>query len=330
IGIEMDKDLRVSIIIPVFNCEQYIEECLNSAINQSYKNIEIIVIDDGSTDGTLDVCNEIKNKHPEIVIKSQENKGVSDARNKGIEIASGDWICFLDADDYLPADYVKGLVDSIDNADLVCCKYCMFENTDDIKKEKELSDNKLFDREESLSELLLGKNILGTPWGKLFKKSIISDNNLRFDKELIVCEDLLFCVQYANTISKCIFTNQSKYYYRKNDSSFNAKMRKRWDDSYLQRIDVCNRIQELLGDSKSKRLGKSLKYQGYFSYARIYEYLCSSTEKNQKVEEKKAARRTIRKNNYIYIWFMFKTKSFKKENFIFFIKNILRGFGYQS
>src|SRR5690554_7984530 len=95
---------KISVIIPVYNKAPYLEQCLNSVINQTYKNLEIIIIDDGSTDNSLEICEKYRKKDERIQLISQENQGVSVARNKGIQKASGEWIYFLDADDYLELD----------------------------------------------------------------------------------------------------------------------------------------------------------------------------------------------------------------------------------
>lgn len=327
----MDKSL-VSIIIPVHNCETYIEECLNSIVNQTYKNIEIVVVDDGSTDRTFDICTNFQKTHPEIILKTQANKGVSSARNSGIESSKGEYVCFVDADDFIPTDYVSGLIENArEEIDFTCCNYSMFENIGLIKDRSKDITKKTMDKDEMIGELLLGNNILGTPWGKLFKRSIIKEGNIIFDEGLKVCEDLLFCIQYAIKANNNIYTAKPTYFYRKNEGSFNARMKSKWDDIYLQRIDVIERIGRLLNDNGlSSEVKKPLKYQIYFSNTRVFEYLCASTEKEQKRELKKKTRRVIRKYNYLYIWYMFKTKNFKKANIMFFTKNILRGFGYNS
>lgn len=324
----MDK--RVSIIIPIYNGEDYIEECLNSIFDQTYQNIEVIVVNDGSTDKSYEICASVQKEHPEMILKTQENKGVSSARNVGLIVATGDYISFVDADDFVPKNYVESFVRNIDeNVDFVCCPYSLFESIDDIQDETS-STKEILNRDEIVSELLLGSKNSGIT-GKLIKKSIVTKNDLKFDEDIIVCEELLFFIEYAVTTNKTVFTNETKYYIRQNDTSFNAKMQKQWDDVYLQRLDVCERIKEILKDNNIfSKVNRPMKYQYYFSNCRIYEFLCASTEKSQKTELKKEARRVIRKYNYLYIWYMFKTKNVKKANMIFFIKNIFRGFGYQS
>ena len=103
----------VSVIIPIYNAEDYIEKCLNSIINQDYRSLEILVINDGSNDGSLEICKRIALHDERIQIISTENCGVSRARNKGLSLASGQYICFIDADDYVDKDYIKKYVDVI-------------------------------------------------------------------------------------------------------------------------------------------------------------------------------------------------------------------------
>ena len=124
----MEKD-KVSIIVPVYNVEKYIEKCLNSLISQSYRNIEIILIDDGSKDNSGKICDKYKKKDPRIKVIHKENAGVSEARNSGIQKATGKYLCFVDADDFVMNDYIKYLhkLIAINCSDIAVCAK-MFSN----------------------------------------------------------------------------------------------------------------------------------------------------------------------------------------------------------
>ena len=105
----MQKKKKISIIIPVYNVEKYLSRCLESVINQSYKNIEIIIVNDGSTDNSFDICNKYKKKDKRVILIDQNNQGLSGARNTGLKHATGEYICFIDSDDYVEKDYVEYL-----------------------------------------------------------------------------------------------------------------------------------------------------------------------------------------------------------------------------
>jgi glycosyltransferase involved in cell wall biosynthesis len=113
--------MKVSVIVPVYNVYEYIEKCLDSLVNQTYKNIEIILINDGSTDNSLDIIKKYQKKHENIIVINQENHGQGYARNKGIEKSNGEFIMFVDSDDYVDTDIVKKLVGSIKDNDAVVC-----------------------------------------------------------------------------------------------------------------------------------------------------------------------------------------------------------------
>ena len=122
--------MKVSIIVPVYNMEKRLNKCLDSLINQTYKNIEIIVVNDGSMDHSLDIIREYQAKDSRINVINQRNMGISEARNNGLAIATGDYLCFADSDDYVELDMIEELVNKIttDKSDIVVCDYYMFDD----------------------------------------------------------------------------------------------------------------------------------------------------------------------------------------------------------
>ena len=168
----------VSIIVPVYKVEKYLDRCVESLVNQTYKNIEIILVDDGSPDNCPEMCDAWAQKDSRIVVIHKENGGVSSARNKGLESARGEWIWFVDSDDYVELFALEKLVPMTDNSDLI-----IFDTRID---ELYVKDDRFFDNYYFMYRFGFG------PCNKLYKKSIITENNLKFDVEEAIGEDLLF------------------------------------------------------------------------------------------------------------------------------------------
>ncbi len=204
----------VSIIIPSYNVERYISRGINSCINQTYKNIEIIVVDDGSTDGTLDVINRMS-CDPRIKVFSKENGGVSSARNFALNLSKGDYCLFLDSDDWLEPETVEVLVAEINKkkSDLICAdRYFAYFNEDgSIRKENQAKENivKYISQKDGLLHLGTGIYSLQSSCYKLFKKAIIEEHNIRFKEELYHGEDGLFVFEYLNKIDGFVYISKA-------------------------------------------------------------------------------------------------------------------------
>ena len=185
----MDEKL-VSVIIPAYNIEDYIGRCLDSIISQTYKNLEIIVVDDGSRDHTGEILDNYAKKDRRIKVIHKENGGVSSARNKGIEAAEGDYIGFIDGDDLIESEMYKTLVDLLEeeNADIAHCGYQMV-FPDRVDYYHNTGKKKIQTTEEGLKDLLSGEMIEPGLVNKLYKKELIK--NCRLDETVKINEDLL-------------------------------------------------------------------------------------------------------------------------------------------
>lgn len=220
-----DGEPLISIIVPVYNVEQYIGRCLRSLIKQSYENIEIILIDDGSEDGSADICEAYARAESRIRVIRQVHKGVSAARNAGLSAANGSYIIFVDSDDWVLQHYVETLyrLMVIHKAQLAMVgKYCKRgPTTNNVFINSPKLYTKTMTAEQTLDNILDEKMYLGYVWNKMFHKAIIDDNNLRFSEEISIWEDLLFCCQYILKISKAVYSNDKLYVYniRHNSSS---------------------------------------------------------------------------------------------------------------
>lgn len=209
--IKKNEEAKISVIVPVYNSKEYVDKCITSILNQTYKNLEIILVDDGSSDNSLEVCKKFENIDNRIKCIHIKNNGVSTARNIGLDISTGEFIGFVDSDDIIEKDMYEKLYDNIikNKTDLVICNY---KPNNDFKNISKIISNKL-----ALEYLFYKDKYRGYVWNKLYKKSLIS--NQRFDKDIHVCEDLLFNCKYILKCKKISIINEKLYNYIKNSNS---------------------------------------------------------------------------------------------------------------
>ncbi|MEE1035336.1 MAG: glycosyltransferase, partial [Agathobacter sp.] len=191
---------KYSIIIPVYNSEKYLEECIESVLKQTYKEIEIIIVNDGSYDSSENIINRYAKNDNRIIYLKQKNAGVSAARNLGIKSATGKWITFVDSDDTVRESYIECVDKLILNIDMDMFMYGtdQTENICDIFK---------LTKSES-AELCMDENkTAGYVWNKFFKRDIIFNNNIKFNTQISVCEDLLFCFNYIQYVDIAYYYN---------------------------------------------------------------------------------------------------------------------------
>lgn len=201
---------KVSIIVPVYNAEKYLEECIDSLINQTYENIEIILVNDGSTDNSLNICKEYE-KYTNLRVITQENQGVSTARNKGLETSTGEYIMFVDSDDYIEPNMVEEMIKGVINSDMVICEYNeKYQNS--IIPIKIRSDLNKINAKEAI--LLTFDTAGGYLWNKIFKKETIIKNNFKFDSNIHMLEDQLFVIKYMSKINEITIIHKCLYNYR--------------------------------------------------------------------------------------------------------------------
>lgn len=205
-------DPQISIIIPIYNAEKYIKRCVSSVIDQSYDKLEILLVNDGSTDNSLNICEAFATKDNRIKVISQDNGGVSKARNTGLRLAKGEYVMFLDSDDYMLPDMCKTMLDVLysKQADCVICGiqepegglWCPQKNID----YSTLAD---FKRDFIYQ---LNTELLSPCWNKIFKRQLIT--NL-FNEEISFGEDLIFDLEYLNNCSRLSFITTPLVYHEK-------------------------------------------------------------------------------------------------------------------
>lgn len=167
----------ISVIVPVYKVEKYIHKCIESIINQTYDNLEIILIDDGSPDNCPKICDEYALRDNRIKVIHQENKGLSSARNKGIELAKGEYIGFVDSDDFVEPSMFQDLYNAIvkNNADISICNFYVINNKSKEKIIKNGLKNKQYYKIEALREILLDNEIQSYAWNKLYKRELFKN-----------------------------------------------------------------------------------------------------------------------------------------------------------
>lgn len=217
------KKHKISIIVPVYNVQDYVERCMESLVNQTYKNIEIIVVNDGSTDTSGKICEELSKKDDRIKVYHKENGGLSDARNYGLRYATGDYIGFIDSDDYVKPEMFEVLYNNIirESADVSEIDFAITNSKEYLKKKRN-SMYKVFSGEQSLIEFFKGNNIENSVWCKLYRKELI--DGLHFEKG-ITSEDFPFNFQVLLRASKVVVDTRDFYcyYYMREDSIINKK-----------------------------------------------------------------------------------------------------------
>lgn len=234
----------ISIIIPVYNGEKYLEDCLNSIKNQTFENLEVIIIDDGSSDGSINIARNFVENDGRFIIIETENRGVSRARNLGLEIAKGEYIGFVDCDDIIePRMYEKlySILEEICDNNVIAC--CSFNNQINNLNIISRDNNKIeiWNNEKSISELFVNKLVQGFVWNKLYPKKILKDK-IYFDYKIFSHEDLLFNFKVLeNNSVKIAFTNEELYHYRINESGcmFSSRFSKK-------RLTAINAYEQML------------------------------------------------------------------------------------
>lgn len=201
---------KVSIIVPAYNCEKYIKRCLNSLVNQTYPNLEILVCNDGSKDNTLDILYEYAKRFNNIKIIDKPNGGVSSARNACLKIASGDYIGFCDSDDFVEIDMYEKLVKAIESNNYDLCAV----NTDCIYPDKHvIIDSGIRNNQDNHKLLIDAYTVL---WNKLYKKELLEGI---FMKEGYIYEDVLFLYQIYPRVKRMGSIDETLYHYPQNDNS---------------------------------------------------------------------------------------------------------------
>lgn len=239
---------KLSIIVPVYNVEKYINKCIDSILNQTFWDFELLLIDDGSTDNSGKICDEYAKRDKRIVCVHKENGGVSAARNKGLDIAKGDYIGFVDGDDYIHKDMYKELIYHLekDNADVsICSATLVFGNYN--KSEANTGEVYFFCGKKTCYENLLLNNFGFSICNKIFKRDLCE--SLRFDVEMKVAEDSYFNYLALKHVNKVVKINKALYFYVKEREG--SAMSSDFSDCHMQILEYYKLVYEDIKNEES-------------------------------------------------------------------------------
>lgn len=246
----------ISIIVPVYNVEQYVDECLKSLLNQSYPNIEIILVDDGSKDKSSIICDEYSSKYSNVHVVHKKNEGLGFARNTGIDNCHGEYLLFIDSDDYVANNYVEKMFNNLvkTQSDACMCGYTAFDGNVKNKVKNGLAGN-IFSNSEIIYKIIpmmCGRDKHGTSVQMsscmvMYKYSIINENKIKFFSEReFISEDLLFNINYLSHCKKVVCTEGTDYFYRYNPTSLtHVYLKERFDKQKIMTNKVIEETKKL-------------------------------------------------------------------------------------
>ena len=269
----------ISIIVPIYKVEKYLDRCINSILNQTFKDFELILVDDGSPDRCGDICEEYAKKDKRIKVIHKENGGLSDARNAGLDIATGKFIGFIDSDDFIHKDMYMVLYDAIikSKSDISQCKFKYFSKEDELNKNI-INDGKyeIYNNINAIEEIIDNKNLNTNVWNKLYKRELFND--IRFPKGKIHEDEFVtYKVFYrAKTVS---YVNKELYYYFSNDTGImkNLNINSKFD--WIEAIEERNEF--LLSIKEKSLFNKSNSYL-FFNLIKIRYNIKKSEELKNK------------------------------------------------
>lgn len=327
--------ILVSIIVPIFNSETNLTECINSLINQSLIDIEIILINDGSIDNSRKIIEKFSEIDNRIKIINKKNEGVSATRNLGIKLARGKFVGFIDSDDYINCKmYEKLYYKAIkQNAKLSMCKFSIINekcnhdekwnfNYEDVKSAEFILKNMIGpDNESDFNKLV---SLMGSTCRCIYNKDVLVKNSIFFNEEITYAEDLLFNIRYLTKINKVVLINEILYYYRDNENSLSRGYR---NDLFIMIKKLTNEIERYLRDNNMILMDKRLNF-AYFKYGielmKNETKLVHSINNNRYTNIKKIVkdgdfdkkikainiRKLGLKNKFMYLMFKYKLTSF--------------------
>lgn len=287
----------VSIIIPIYNVEKYLSACLDSIIGQTYKELEIILVNDGSTDNCPQVCEEYTAKDKRIKVIHKENGGLSDARNAGFEIATGEFISFVDSDDLISPDFCEKLINALlsNDADIAECGFLKFENPEDIKqfKNSESQKSEVMDTETAL-RCLMEISEAAVVWNKIYRKEVI--DNLRFPVRKINEDEYWTYKVFGNT-RKIIKIPDTMYYYRQQQGSIMGQ------NYSLKRLDGLQAFEERIIYMKNHfpNLENTAVRMYCFGGMHHYHQICIHPETDPKKVYRKKLRKLVKSYNKLSV-----------------------------
>lgn len=255
----MDK---VSIIVPVYNVENDLAYCIDSILSQTYENIELLLIDDGSSDSSPEICDEYAKKDKRVRVYHRKNGGVSSARNYGLDNAEGEYVLFVDSDDRIAPDTVKDNINLAiaNNLDMVIFSFYYHITAQDCINPNIIDKSFCGNHEDFFNEcfnLLIDKELINAPWNKFIRREIIEKNGIRFNENFSICEDMAFSVETLSACERIMLNNKIYYdYYIKQSGSLVFKFHENYFEAlsnfYRLAMEYCNKYKD--NEEQKKKL----------------------------------------------------------------------------
>lgn len=258
---------KISIIVPIYNVEKYLSQCIDSILSQTYKNLEIILIDDGTKDSSGMICDDYAKKDNRIKVIHQKNMGLSGARNTGLKNSTGDLITFVDSDDFIDNKMFETMLLSIkeNDADIVECGTIFCDENGNYIKDNTLNEVKIYKNEYQIKELLMNEDITTTSWGKLYKRKLFKNFEFPLEK---YHEDTFTTYKLLHLSKKTTVLNKGFYHYRQVDGSIMNSSFK------LKHLDSIEATLE-----RSKFIEKNYPEYKKYDYANIVYSCCKVYER---------------------------------------------------
>lgn len=283
--------MKISVVIPVYNSEKYIERCVQSVLAQSFTDFELILVNDGSSDASWEIMQKMESVDSRIAIHSQENGGAASARNKGISLAGGEYITFIDSDDYVSEDYLLNLYNNAEkhNADLsICCEEWYLNGETHVDK---MNENRVYTNNEYIRSTLDGTIDYITVFGscaKLIRRSLLTENNIEFPREYALSEDRIFNIRLMPYIEKavtCDYVGYTYFYDNEESLTHNRTGYKRVKNIIAAEIVVWEEYEKALKvaglwDEMQKLVSEKRLHAFLAIDSRICESGCSVSQKN--------------------------------------------------
>ncbi|MCP9125601.1 glycosyltransferase [Streptococcus oralis] len=270
---------KISVIVPVYNVEAYLERCVESILQQTYAHFELILINDGSTDSSGQICDHLASQYENIKVYHIENAGVSNARNMGIQLATGSWVTFIDSDDFVTQDYLATLASAAEglNVGFVIAPLHHIKNgiVTDLPSHSEKTE--LWSTEETMKELLMTTRTSFFPVAKLFKRDLLADE--KFNTNYHLAEDALFLTELLlKTRCSCVFIDKPVYYYDHREGSATTSVNRYVFDTIEVYQQIIAQVSQAFPNLKYELINREC-----WSYITVYDKIIfTSREEYQK------------------------------------------------
>ena len=270
---------KISVIVPVYNVEAYLERCVESILQQTYTHFELILINDGSTDSSGQICDHLASQYENIKVYHIENAGVSNARNMGIQLATGSWVTFIDSDDFVTQDYLATLASAAEglNVGFVIASLHHIKNGIVTDIPSHSGKTELWSTEETMKELLMTTRTSFFPVAKLFKRDLLADE--KFNTNYHLAEDALFLTELLlKTRCSCVFIDKPVYYYDHREGSATTSVNRYVFDTIEVYKQIIAQVSQAFPNLKYELINREC-----WSYITVYDKIIfTSREEYQK------------------------------------------------